>query len=260
MNYGARVRHNCTLGLLGGPPGAGGVDGSGGGGGGGVPSGGLIILIMSKNKVNDHNMSIEDSSPYPDDHLELGLGLSIGGGLKSKEEASRILTNQNFPNLKPLSSSSSSSSSVNIPASSINVGTRVVGWPPIRKAHRVPANNRIKSEQEEFSSRPKTKNITNGHHMTVKVNMDGTLIGRKIDLYAQTSYETLAKTLENMFSEGWSSTEEVGSTRLLNGTSEFVLTYEDEDGDCMLVGDVPWQMFLSSVKRLRILRNPKMQH
>lgn len=29
-------------------------------------------------------------------------------------------------------------------------------------------------------------------------------------------------------------------TDLLNG-SEYVLTYEDKDGDWMLVGDVPWE-------------------
>ena len=35
----------------------------------------------------------------------------------------------------------------------------------------------------------------------------------------------------------------VGATRsskFLHGSSEFVLTYEDKDGDWMLVGDVPW--------------------
>lgn len=29
-------------------------------------------------------------------------------------------------------------------------------------------------------------------------------------------------------------------SKLLNGSSEFVLTYEDKEGDWMLVGDVPW--------------------
>ncbi|KAJ0779640.1 putative transcription factor interactor and regulator AUX-IAA family [Helianthus annuus] len=88
--------------------------------------------------------------------------------------------------------------------------------------------------------------------------MDGTIIGRKVDLYAHTSYETLAQTLDNMFNGRWSSIGTLGSSRLLNETSEYVLTYEDKDGDCMLVGDVPWQMFLTSVKRLRILRNIKL--
>ncbi|BBH10131.1 Leucine-rich repeat transmembrane protein kinase family protein [Prunus dulcis] len=48
-----------------------------------------------------------------------------------------------------------------------------------------------------------------------------------------------------------------GATRpskLLDGSFEFVLTYEDKDGDWMLVGDVPWGMFLGTVKRLRIMR------
>lgn len=35
----------------------------------------------------------------------------------------------------------------------------------------------------------------------IKVNMDGIAIGRKVDLSAQTSYETLAQTLEDMFKE-----------------------------------------------------------
>lgn len=30
-------------------------------------------------------------------------------------------------------------------------------------------------------------------------------------------------------------------SKLLDGSSDFVLTYEDKDGDWMLVGDVPWR-------------------
>ncbi|KAJ6708953.1 AUXIN-INDUCED PROTEIN AUX28 [Salix koriyanagi] len=40
---------------------------------------------------------------------------------------------------------------------------------------------------------------------------------------------------------------------LLNGT-DYVPTYEDKDGDWMLVGDVPWDMFAESCKRLRIMK------
>ncbi|GJU26491.1 auxin-induced protein 22D-like protein [Tanacetum coccineum] len=32
-------------------------------------------------------------------------------------------------------------------------------------------------------------------------------------------------------------------------------TYEDKYGDWMLVGDVPWEMFISSCKRLRIMKS-----
>lgn len=35
--------------------------------------------------------------------------------------------------------------------------------------------------------------------------------------------------------------EAAGSLRLLDGSSDFVLTYEDKEGDWMLVGDVPWE-------------------
>ncbi|RDX63544.1 Auxin-induced protein AUX28 [Mucuna pruriens] len=40
---------------------------------------------------------------------------------------------------------------------------------------------------------------------------------------------------------------------LLN-SSDYVPTYEDRDGDWMLVGDVPWEMFVESCKRLRIMK------
>ncbi|KAK4351681.1 hypothetical protein RND71_030994 [Anisodus tanguticus] len=36
--------------------------------------------------------------------------------------------------------------------------------------------------------------------------------------------------------------------------SDYVLTYEDKDGDWMLVGDVPLDMFISSCKRHRIMK------
>ncbi|KAE8730656.1 Primosome PriB/single-strand DNA-binding, putative isoform 1 [Hibiscus syriacus] len=36
--------------------------------------------------------------------------------------------------------------------------------------------------------------------------------------------------------------------------SEYAPTYEDKDGDWMLVGDVLWEMFISSCKRLRIMK------
>ena len=35
-------------------------------------------------------------------------------------------------------------------------------------------------------------------------------------------------------------TDNAKASKLLDGFSEFALTYEDKDGDWMLVGDVPW--------------------
>lgn len=33
--------------------------------------------------------------------------------------------------------------------------------------------------------------------------------------------------------------------KFLDGSSDFVLTYEDKEGDWMLVGDVPWEYVLN---------------
>ncbi|KAI4349814.1 hypothetical protein L6164_010367 [Bauhinia variegata] len=85
----------------------------------------------------------------------------------------------------------------------------------------------------------------------VKVYMEGIPIGRKLDVLAHDGYHELVKTLEHMF-----------DTTILWGTKMdgvqpercHVLTYEDEEGDFLMVGDVPWEMFLSTVKRLKITR------
>lgn len=86
--------------------------------------------------------------------------------------------------------------------------------------------------------------------MFVKVTMDGIPIGRKIDLNAHRCYESLSNTLEDMFLKP--KTDGNLETRLKilpDGSSGLVLTYEDKEGDWMLVGDVPWRMFIGSVKR-----------
>ncbi|GER29721.1 auxin-responsive protein [Striga asiatica] len=115
---------------------------------------------------------------------------------------------------------------------------QVVGWPPVRSYRKNAIQLKKKPEPE------------NGPGFFVKVSMDGAPYLRKIDLKFYNNYFDLLKGLENMFkctigvyseSEGY------------NG-SEFAPTYEDKDGDWMLVGDVPWEMFVISCKRLRIMR------
>jgi len=46
----------------------------------------------------------------------------------------------------------------------------------------------------------------------------------------------------------------------LNGNGEYTLVYEDNEGDRMLVGDVPWNVFVSTAKRLRVLRSSELSH
>ncbi|MQL97869.1 hypothetical protein Taro_030574 [Colocasia esculenta] len=171
--------------------------------------------------------------------------------------------------------------------------SQVVGWPPIRAyrmnslmnqskdnldgdnsdngRHKIEAtgrspkvhNNGIK---EDAAAKEDEKRRLASVSLFVKVKMDGMPIGRKVDLSAHRAYETLALALEDMFQKPSSidnpnrhmAVVMVGSARktskLLDGSSEFVLTYEDKDGDWLLAGDVPWRMFLSTVKRLRIMR------
>ncbi|KAJ6719348.1 AUXIN-RESPONSIVE PROTEIN [Salix purpurea] len=161
-------------------------------------------------------------------------------------------------------------------------GSQVVGWPPIRAYRMNSLVNQAKAaraeedkgngEKDRSNENLKKKicngNKTNatgnekGHLGFVKVNMDGVPIGRKVDLNAHACYETLAQALEEMFLRSATTITSIGGekqqvskpSKLLNGSSEFELTYEDKEGDWMLVGDVPWGMFLTSVKRLRIMR------
>ncbi|KAF5452624.1 hypothetical protein F2P56_027600 [Juglans regia] len=158
--------------------------------------------------------------------------------------------------------------------------SQVVGWPPIRAYRMNSLVNQTKSqrdeedkqigEKDESNDSSKKKIYTNTENTAkekchlgfVKVNMDGVPIGRKVDLNAHSCYATLAEMLEDMFFRSTTTVKSMGgekeqvtkSPKLLNGSSEFVLTYEDKDGDWMLVGDVPWGMFLGSVRRLRIMK------
>ncbi|OWM77743.1 hypothetical protein CDL15_Pgr012445 [Punica granatum] len=105
----------------------------------------------------------------------------------------------------------------------------------------------------------------------VKINMDGVPIGRKVDLRAYDSYKKLSAAVDDLFrgllaaqrdssAGGIQSKEEEEKpiTGLLDGRGEYTLVYEDYEGDRMLVGDVPWQMFVSTVKRLRVLKSSEL--
>ncbi|KAL9243029.1 hypothetical protein vseg_016969 [Gypsophila vaccaria] len=115
---------------------------------------------------------------------------------------------------------------------------QVVGWPPIRSYRK---NN----------LQPKTTERGDGSGIYVKVSMDGAPYLRKIDLKVYVSYEELLQALGNMFRVCMGKYSERDG---YNG-SEYAPTYEDKDGDWMLVGDVPWEMFITSCKRLRIMRS-----
>lgn len=112
---------------------------------------------------------------------------------------------------------------------------QVVGWPPIRSYRK----NSFQAKKSE---------IETGNY--VKVSMDGAPYLRKIDLKVYKGYPELLQALENMFKL---TIGEYSEREGYKG-SEYEPTYEDKDGDWMLVGDVPWEMFMSTCKRLRIMK------
>ncbi|XP_050384741.1 auxin-induced protein IAA6-like [Argentina anserina] len=109
--------------------------------------------------------------------------------------------------------------------------SQVVGWPPV------------------CSYRKKVNSLSETSKMYVKVSMDGAPFLRKLDLGMQGCYADLAVALEKLFG-----CFGIGEVLKDADSCEFAPIYEDKDGDWMLVGDVPWEMFLESCKRLRIMK------
>ncbi|KAL6968243.1 Auxin-induced protein 22E [Sarracenia purpurea var. burkii] len=115
---------------------------------------------------------------------------------------------------------------------------QVVGWPPVR------------SYRKNCLQPKKTTEADQASGMFLKVSMDGAPYLRKIDLKVYHSYPDLLKALENMFK----CTIGVYSEREGYNGSDYAPTYEDKEGDWMVVGDVPWKMFVTSCKKLRIMK------
>ncbi|KAL4387006.1 hypothetical protein GQ457_09G006260 [Hibiscus cannabinus] len=147
----------------------------------------------------------------------------------------------------------------------------VVGWPPIRSIRKNLASN---SSSKPASVDPPHKAANekpaaepNGKTLFVKINMDGVPIGRKVDLKAFDSYEKLSTAVDELFrgllaaqrdSPAGGTVNKQGEGSVLDGSGEYTLVYEDNEGDSMLVGDVPWHMFVSTVKRLRALKSSEL--
>ncbi|KAL6893525.1 hypothetical protein ACP4OV_007623 [Aristida adscensionis] len=133
---------------------------------------------------------------------------------------------------------------------------QVVGWPPVRSYRKScfqqASSKQSKAKEAEAatnanntaSAAPATTTTTTTGGSLVKVSMDGAPYLRKVDLRMYKGYRELREALEAMF---------VCSNNGAN-LSEFAVTYEDKDGDLMLVGDVPFEMFTGTCKKLRIMK------
>ncbi|XP_061343857.1 auxin-responsive protein IAA27-like isoform X2 [Gastrolobium bilobum] len=139
---------------------------------------------------------------------------------------------------------------------------QVVGWPPIRSFRK----NSMATQPQKNDADADADAEAKSECLYVKVSMEGAPYLRKVDLNSFSTYRELSSALEKMFScftisqcssYAVSSRENLSESRLMDllHGSEYVLTYEDKDGDWMLVGDVPWEMFTDSCKRLRIMKS-----
>ncbi|KAG7591059.1 PB1 domain [Arabidopsis thaliana x Arabidopsis arenosa] len=171
---------------------------------------------------------------------ETELRLGLPGTDNVCEEKESIISCCNNNNKRALSSDNEKE----IESSSRETETspprkaQIVGWPPVRSYRK----NNIQTKKNESEHE--------GQGIYVKVSMDGAPYLRKIDLSCYKGYSELLKALEVMFKFS------VGEYFERDGYkgSDFVPTYEDKDGDWMLIGDVPWEMFICSCKRLRIMK------
>lgn len=151
----------------------------------------------------------------------------------------------------------------------------VVGWPPIRSFRRNLASSsssKQSPEPQNGESDAKAK-LNCKKSPLVKINMDGIPIGRKVDLAAYDSYERLSLAVKELFHGFLEAQKDLSSaesakqvadekifSQLLDGSGEYTLVYEDNEGDRMLVGDVPWNVFVSTAKRLRVLKSSELSH
>ncbi|KAD4584436.1 hypothetical protein E3N88_22037 [Mikania micrantha] len=164
--------------------------------------------------------------------LRLGLPGSTDEQPEIKSTPSPVKTNKRSSSKMDSSVPDEQDSSRSPPAK-----TQVVGWPPVRSYRK----NILQGKKSEPES---------GSGMYVKVSMDGAPYLRKVDLKVYKGYGELMKGLQEMFKCI------VGLYSEMEGyKSEYAPTYEDKDGDWMLVGDVPWDMFLTSCTRLRIMKS-----
>uniref|UniRef100_I1MCS6 Auxin-induced protein n=1 Tax=Glycine max TaxID=3847 RepID=I1MCS6_SOYBN len=160
---------------------------------------------------------------------------------------------------KPVQEKNDQVAATNGHASAPAAKAQVVGWPPIRSFRKnTMASNLTKNNDDDEGK-------SGFGCLYVKVSMDGAPYLRKVDLKTYNNYMELSSALEKMFScftigqcnspglPGKDGLSESSLRDLLHG-SEYVLTYEDKDGDWMLVGDVPWEMFTDSCRRLRIMK------
>lgn len=117
---------------------------------------------------------------------------------------------------------------------------QIVGWPPIKSWRKKFLRG---GHQERVLERANDNGVRNS--VFVKVKMEGVIIGRKVDLTLFDSYQALTNAVLNMFAKYRTGDKDDGP---------YILSYLDKEGDWLLAGDVPWQIFMESVQRMELLK------
>lgn len=209
----------------------------------------LRLGLSTNTNVLKRGYQIDDDD---DDDVDLKLNLST-----SKEKKRIIIINKNKVDEEQ------TKEKFFLPSSNVDVKAKpptkaqVVGWPPVRSFRKNNLNVQRSSAEEN-------EKINGGNAAAfVKVNVDGAPYLRKVDLKMYKSYQDLSNALAIMLSsftigKGGSRGKKdfVNESKLMDvlSGSDYIPTYQDKDGDWMLVGDVPWEMFVNSCKRLRMVK------
>ncbi|KAF6164260.1 hypothetical protein GIB67_010230, partial [Kingdonia uniflora] len=132
----------------------------------------------------------------------------------------------------------------------------VVGWPPIRSARKnLVSKSLSKPSTQSQSETPLKDNSGNFKScrkgLFVKINMD------ELACAVDELFSCLLAAQNNPFGVlDQNSADQVDSiVGLLDGSGDYTLVCEDNEGDRMLAGDVPWNMLACAVKRLRVLKS-----
>ncbi|XP_007050773.2 PREDICTED: auxin response factor 4 isoform X1 [Theobroma cacao] len=136
-------------------------------------------------------------------------------------------------------------------------GVNLVNGPPELPSRQVLTSSELKrlcsipptsqssvSEPSKVTSSKQCNNSCSvSNRSCTKVLKYGTALGRSVDLTRFNGYENLISELDRMFDF---------KGRLINGSSGWHVTYTDDEGDMMLLGDYPWQKFQYEVRRIVI--------
>ncbi|XP_060961418.1 auxin response factor 2A [Cannabis sativa] len=100
-----------------------------------------------------------------------------------------------------------------------------------------------KSVSDFFPEKQCNKCCSIRYRSYIKVLKHGTALGRTTDLSKFDGYAELIAELDQMFGFNGS---------LIDGSSEWKVTYMDIEGDLMLLGDYDWQVFRSAARKIFI--------